>query len=264
MGAIPFLAIIAVSPWVRIGTSLFDLSILLPDALIDLYAIHRATVRLAWPLVICLSLLALVHFVATWPRNRAVTILGIALALQFYSTWPYWSYEYSDARLAITPLPPLPSLLEGGSVLVFLNEPGESEGVTLHSRYAMYVAVETGLPLKGGEFSRPPPYESDRSHKDIQLHHGYGVRYLAPAPDTAGRSTRLPQVSDQVVCVQWEILMVCREERAQSQRRNVPAIHPMRHSHLTKSLPNGKLSRAPSLRRNTEITSRVLLRPSPS
>ena len=222
VGAIAFLAIVAVSPWVRIGTSLMDLSFLFPDAIINLYAIHRATVRLAWPLVICLSLLPLVHLVATWPRNRAVMVLGIAFALQIYSTWPYWSYEYRDARLAITQLPPLPSLLEGGSVLVFLEEPGESKVVTLHPRYAMHVAVESSLPLKGGGFSRPPLSEPGQSHKDIQLRHGDGVRYLAPAPDGADLSNRLPQVSDPVVCVPWEILMVCRAGRTQAQRNNVP------------------------------------------
>ena len=218
-GAIAFLAIVAVSPWVRIGTSLMDLSFLVPDAIIDLYAIHRATVRLAWPLVICLCLLPLVHFVATWPRNRAVMVLGIAFALQFYSTWPYWSYEYRDARLAIAQLPPLPSLLEGGSLLVFLDEPGESKLVTLHPRYAMHVALESSLPLKGGGFSRPPPSEADQSYKDILLRHGSGVRYLAPAAD---RSTPFPQDSDHVLCVQWEILKVCRAERTPTQRGNIP------------------------------------------
>ncbi len=210
VGAIAFLAIIAVSPWVRIGTYLFDLSFLLPDAIIDLYAIHRATVRLAWPLVICLSLLALVHFVGTWPRSRAIPILGVAFALQLYSVWPYWAHEYRDARVAVTRLAPLPALLEGGSVLILLDEPGEEESATPHPIYAMYLAVESGVPLKGGRFSRPPPSKPGRSDKDVQLHHGSGVRYLAPAPDPADRSNRLPQVSDPAACVQWEILLVCR------------------------------------------------------
>ena len=210
VGAIVFLAIIAVSPWVRIGTHLFDLSFLFPDAIIDLYAIHRATVRLAWPLVICLSLLALVHLVVAWPRHRAIPILGVALALQLYSAWPYWAHEYRDARAATTHLAPLPTMLEGGSVLVFLEEPEESESATLHPRYAMYLAVETGLPLKGGRFSRPPPTEPGQSDKDVQLRNGPGLRYLAPAPDPADRSNRLPQVSEPAACVQWEILLVCR------------------------------------------------------
>ena len=30
----------------------------------------------------------------------------------------------------------------------------------------MYLAVESGLPLEGGRFSRPPPTEPGRSDKD--------------------------------------------------------------------------------------------------
>ena len=101
-------------------------------------------------------------------------------------------------------------MLDGGSVLVFLEKPGESETVTLHPRYAMYLAVESGLPLKGGRFSRPPPSEPSQSGKDVQLRNGSGVRYLAPAPDPEDRTNRLPQVSDPAACVQWEILLVCR------------------------------------------------------
>ena len=76
----------------------------------------------------------------------------------------------------------------------------------------MYLAVESGLPLKGGRFSRPkPPSEpTDRPDKDVQLRNGSGVRYLAPAPDPEDRTNRLPQVSDPAACVQWEILLVCR------------------------------------------------------
>ena len=111
VGAIACLAIIAISPWVRIGIHLFDLSFLVPDAIIDLYAIHRATVRLAWPLVICLSLLPLAHFVLAWPLHRAIFILGIAFALQFYSAWPYWAYEYRGARVAVESLAPPPKRL---------------------------------------------------------------------------------------------------------------------------------------------------------
>ena len=98
--AIALLAIIAVSPWVRIGTSIFDLSFLLPEAIIELYAVHRATVRLAWPLVMCLSLLGLAHFIIKWPRGRAVLVLGVAFVLQIYSAWPYWDYEFRYARAA--------------------------------------------------------------------------------------------------------------------------------------------------------------------
>ncbi len=207
-GAIAFLAIIAVSPWVRIGTSLIDLSFLLPEPGIDLYAVHRATVRLAWPLVICLSLLALAHFFSRWPRNRAAIVLGIALALQFYSIWPYWAYEYEDARLAIVQLEPLPRVLEGGSVLVLLEEPREPDVVTLYPRYAMYLAVESGLPLKGGGFSRPPPFEPGGPGNDDPLVNEPGVRFLVPT-HTADFPNQFPEISDATECSRWEVLFVC-------------------------------------------------------
>ena len=212
-GAIAFLAIIAISPWVRIGTSMLDLSFLLPDPIIDLFAIHRATVRLAWPLVICLSLLTLVHFVSMWPRHRALPILGAAFALQIYSAWPYWAYEYRDARLAITQLAPLPNVLASGSVLVYLDKPREPNVVTVHPRYAMYLAVESGLPLEGGDFSRPPPSEAGSPDMDFLLRDGSGVRYLAPAEDNPNR---LHQVSDPATCIQWEVLVVCRARSDQA------------------------------------------------
>ena len=218
-GAVALLAIIAVSPWVRIGTSLVDLSFLVPDAIIDLYAIHRATVRLAWPLVICLSLLALVHFYSRWPRNRAVTVLGIALALQVYSIWPYWAYEYEDSRLPIMQLEPLPGVLEGGSVLVLLEEPREPEVVTLYPRYAMYLAVETGLPLRGGKFSRPPPSEPGGSDKDVLLGSESGVRYLIPI-HAADLPNQFPQISAPSKCTQWEVLLVCRTEQGQPRTKS--------------------------------------------
>lgn len=214
-GAVALLAIIAVSPWVRIGTSLVDLSFLVPDAIIDLYAIHRATVRLAWPLVTCLSLLALVHFCSRWPRNRAVAVLGIAFALQVYSIWPYWAYEYADSRLPIMQLEPLPGVLEGGSVLVLLEEPREPEVVTLYPRYAMYLAVETGLPLRGGGFSRPPPSEPARSDRDVLLGSESGVRYLVPI-HAADLPDQFPQISAPSECTQWEVLLVCRSARDQT------------------------------------------------
>ena len=66
----------------------------------------------------------------------------------------------------MTHLAPLPTMLEGGSVLGLLEEPRESATVMLHPRYAMYLAVESGLPLEGGRFSRPPPTEPGRSDKD--------------------------------------------------------------------------------------------------
>lgn len=214
-GAVTLLAIIAVSPWVRIGTSLIDLSFLVPDAIIELYAIHRATVRLAWPLVMCLSLLALAHFFSRWPRGRAHTVVGVALALQLYSIWPYWAYEYEDSRLPIAELEPLPSVLEGATVLVLLEEPRGPEVVPLYPRYAMHLAVESGLPLKGGGFSRPPPSEPGGS--DDLLRHEPGVRFLAPT-HTADFPNQFPQISDPTDCSRWETLFVCYGARGEPPR----------------------------------------------
>ena len=206
-GAIVFLAIVAVSPWVRIGTRLIDLSPFFHDVIIDLYAIHRATVRLAWPLVICLSLLPLLHFAARWPRNRGLAVLGAAFALQLYSISPYWSYEYRDARVAVTHLEPLPATLEGGSVLVLREQPREPDVVTVYPRYAMYLAVESGLPLTGGGFSRPPPSDPRRPGSDALLSNGAGVRYLVPEADFPAGLPQLP-----VSCIKWEVLFVCLAE----------------------------------------------------
>ena len=203
--AVALLAIIAVSPWVRIGTFLIDLSFLVPDAIIDLYAIHRATVRLAWPLAICLSLLALAHFFCRWPRNRAAALVGIALALQVYSIWPYWTHEHKDSRLPVMQLEPLPKVLEGGSVLVLLDRANPKKRMY---RYAMYLAVESGLPLEGGAFSRPPP--SGGSDSEGLLHRKSGVRYLVPIIDAPFAPNRFPQISGLAACSPWEVLLVCR------------------------------------------------------
>ena len=206
------LTIIAISPWVRFGTRFFDLTFLVPDVIIDLYAVHRATVRLAWPLVICLSLLGLAHFVLAWPRRRAVPILGIALALQFYSAWPYWAYEYRDARVPVARLAPPPTILKGGSRLVLVKE---AEGVWIAKtrlRYAMQLALDSGLPLEGGSFARPPPSDPDVSSKHLDLPNDAGARYLAAALDPANPQ-RLPQVPHPVTCVAWEALFVCRAVR---------------------------------------------------
>ena len=216
--AIALLAILAVSPWVRIGTAILNLSFLLPEAVIELYAVHRATVRLAWPLVMCLSLLGLAHFIVKWPRGRAVLVLGVAFVLQIYSAWPYWAHEFRYARAEVVRLPPIPAILENGSFLVFRDAPvDESEQSRvetvnlLHHLYAMHLAVESGLPLKGGRFARPPAAESADSDLDSQRPLGSGARYLAPAPTSPDGSDPYPQVSESETCVQWEILMVCAE-----------------------------------------------------
>ena len=214
-GTIAFLAIIAISPWVRVGTLLFDFSSLFPAAIVDLYSIHRAAVRLAWPLVICLSLLATVHFVVTWQRNRAIAILGIAFALQFYSSWPYWSYEHRDARAAVERLAPPPKILDGGSHLLVIEE---LDGVPTGARplrFAMHLAVETGIPLESGWFSRPPPGRDDR--KGGEHPSEKSARYVAVATHRTDLPRRLPQVSDPVECIRWEWLFVCRTEQPDMQ-----------------------------------------------
>ena len=208
IGAIAFLAIIAVSPWVRIGTYLIDLSFLFPDAIVDLYAIHRATVRLAWPLVICLSLLPIVHFAVAWPLQRAILVLGIAFALQLYSAWPYWAYEYRGARVPVQQTAPPPEILAGGSRLLIIEEiQGVLTGAR-HLRFAMRLAVESGIPLEGGWFSRPPPKSKDR--EGLELPSDTGARYISAATHPTNVPTQLPQVADPVTCVRWEWLYVCR------------------------------------------------------
>ncbi len=207
-GVIALLAIIAISPWVRIGTILFDLSFLFPDALVELYGIHRAAVRLAWPLVICLSLLPLVHFVSAWPRYRSIVVLGIAFALQLYSAWTYWAYEYRDARLPVERLSPPPSILDGGSRILVIEEMEGTPTGARHLRFAMHLAVETGIPLEGGWYSRPPPQSKLRAR--LEHPSDSGARYIAIATPQTDLPARLPQVSGPVTCVRWEWLFVCR------------------------------------------------------
>ena len=95
------LALAAVSPWWRHGTSYYDWSFLLPDFVRDLYAVHRATARLAWPAVIVFTILPLAHVVRTWPRRRAMLLLGVALPLQLWAAYPYWRAEHAQARFVL-------------------------------------------------------------------------------------------------------------------------------------------------------------------
>ena len=213
VGFIALLAVIAVSPWMRIGTYLIDLSFLFPDAIIDLYGMHRATVRLAWPLVMCLSLLPLVHLVVAWPLHRAICILGIAFALQLYSAWPYWAYEYRDARVAVERLEPPPKILDGGSRLLVIEEIEGTPTGARHLRYAMHLAVESGIPLEGGWFSRPPPKSKDR--EGLELPRDTGARYISAATHPTNFPTQLPQVADPVACVRWHRLFVCRPKQVE-------------------------------------------------
>ncbi len=207
-GAVGLLAIIAISPWVRIGPYFLDFSFLFPDAILDLYAIHRATVRLAWPLIISLTFVPLVHFAATWSPHRATLALGIAFALQIYSVWPYWAYEYRDARAVVERLAPSPEILDGGSRILVIEEMEGTPTGPRHLRFAMHLAVETGIPLEGGWFSRPPPQGRDRA--GIEHRTDPTARYIADATQQTGVPTRLPEVARPVACVRWEWLFVCR------------------------------------------------------
>ena len=203
------LALVAISPWLRHGTRFIDLSFLLPDFLIDLYAMHRATARLAWPAVICLTFLPLAHIVRTWPRRRAAIALGLALPLQLLSVYPHWESEHRQARQPTPSLAPLPSLLDGGTRL--LIAPGPAAAMTrMHVRYAMHLALETGLPLAGGGFARLPKADYDRRRRDLERSLEAGVRYLAVAPASGALPQRLPPVPDLLDCAHWELLLVCR------------------------------------------------------
>ena len=206
------LAVVAISPWVRVGARVLDFSIFLPDAVIDLYAIYRATVRLAWPLVMALTLLPLAHFVLAWPRRRALAVLGIALALQIHSAWPYWAYEYRDARLQVTRRAPTPAILEGGSRLRLVDGIRGASIEASHWHHAMHLAAASGIPLERGLFARSPPSGPGPGGAHLRLGHDAGARYLAPAPDSGGLPSALPQVPRPVACEPWEVLLVCRAE----------------------------------------------------
>lgn len=204
------LAVVAISPWLRHGTRFMDLSLLLPDFLIDLYATHRATARLAWPAVICLTFLPLAHIVRTWPRRRAAIALGLALLLQLFSIYPYWESEHRQARLPTPSLAPPPTLLDGGTRLLIVPEAGGAAMTRVHMRYAMHLALATGTPLEGGGFARPPKADYERRRRDLESSLGAGARYLAAAPPAGAIPQRLPPVPDPLDCTVWEALLVCR------------------------------------------------------
>ena len=205
------LAVVAISPWLRHGTRFVDLSFLLPDFLIDLYAMHRATVRLAWPAVICLTFLPLAHIGRAWPRRRAAIALGLALPLQLFSIYPYWESEHRQARLPTPSLAPLPALLDGGTRLLIVPEAGGATMTRVHMRYAMHLALATGMPLEGGGFARPPKADYERRRRNLESSLAPGARYLAVAPPSDAIPQRLPPVPDLLACTNWEALLVCRK-----------------------------------------------------
>ena len=211
--------IAAISPWIRVGKTVFDLSFLLPDWIINLYAIYRATVRLAWPFIICLTFLLFVHIAQTWPRRRAAVVLGIALALQCVSIWPYWAAEYREARQSAMGLAPPPPILDGASRLLFLDLQSRASWGALHILQAMHLAVETGIPFESGRFARVP--SADPAHRTKDFAHSLvepEARYLAAATATDPLNSSLPLTSDTFTCVRWEALLVCRSQRAQHGR----------------------------------------------
>ena len=203
------LAIVAISPWLRHGMGIIDLSFLLPDFVKDLYAMHRATVRLAWPAVICLSLLPLAHIANSWPGRRAAAVIGLALGLQLAAIHPYWAHEHQQARLPVPSLAPPPTLLNGATSLLIAPGPkGERMG-TPHLRYAMRLALWTGTPLAGGSFARPP--QTDQADQRRNLAEATpGMRYLAVAPTSGALPQRLPLAPHPLTCAPWEVLLVCR------------------------------------------------------
>ena len=210
------LAVLAVSPWLRHGLGVIDLSSLLPDFVIDLYAMHRAAVRLAWPAVICLSILPLAHIANAWPRRRAALVLCSALALQLVSITPYWAHEHRQARLPVPSLAPVPALLDGATRLLIAPGPEGLWMGTLHLRHAMHLALETGAPLAGGMFARPPPGYLAHRRQDLAGPPTPGTYYLAVAPPGDALAQSLPLVPHPLVCARWEVLLACRAEQLPS------------------------------------------------
>ena len=211
--AVLALAVVAVSPWLRHGIMHIDLTALLPDVVRDLYATHRATVRLAWPAVVCLSILPLAHIWRTWPRRRVIYLLAVALPLQLYAIAPYWSVERRLAHTATPTLAPLPAEadLERASQLLVAQGPGGTTHGLRSMRYAHQLALDSGVPLAGGRFPRRPHADEAERFKTLQSTPDASVRYVAPATEHAtAMPTRLPWVPTPVACFRWEAILVCR------------------------------------------------------
>ena len=209
------LAVVAISPWLRYGVMRIDLAALLPDFVIDLYATHRATVRLAWPAVVCLSILPLAHVWRTWPRRRAMWLLAAALALQLYAIQPYWAAERRLARTTMPAAAPSPTAeLEGASQLLVAQGPaGETHGL-YSMRHAQQLALDSGVPLAGGRFPRRPIADEEERFEALQAAGDFSVRYVAPADaDASEMPERLPWVPRPVACTRWEAVLVCRPQK---------------------------------------------------
>ena len=203
------LALAAMSPWWRHGLRYYEWSFLLSDFVRDLYAIHRATARLAWPAVIVLTILPLAHVIRAWPRRRVALLLGVALPLQLWAAYPYWRAEHTQARLPYATLGSVPPLMAGATQL--LASP-ESQGFgRSHLRLASHLALESGVPLASGVFARPPPVNQAERQRAWRSP-ASGTRYLAVAPASGPMPKRLPLVPVPLECARWETLAVCKRE----------------------------------------------------
>ena len=204
-------ALVAVSPWWRHGLRYADFSWLLPDFVLDLYAVHRATVRLAWPLVICLTLLPLAHIWRTWPRRRAALLICFALPMQAFAAYPYWLAEAEQARLPYQRPAPVPLIVADATQLLAVTEVNGERMWRTHWRYALHLALETGAPVDGGPFARPPRADHAARERNLRRVPAPGVRYVAPAPADGRLPLRLPPVPVPLDCERWEILLVCKK-----------------------------------------------------
>lgn len=202
------LAVLAVSPWWRHGLRVADLSFLVPDFVIDLYAIHRATARLGWPLVVVASILPLAHIARVWPRRRAALATVLALALQIYASHPYWRAEYGQARRHYQPPAPPPALIAGATRLLTAAGPDGQPMGRSHWRYAKHLALVAGAPLVGGVFARPP-----RSAPLALQAKTPGARHIAPWDGTQPLPAGFPAAATPARCVGWETLLVCAPAR---------------------------------------------------
>lgn len=234
--AVLALALAAISPWLRFGNTSRDLTALVPDLVVDLYATHRATTRLAWPAVICLSFLPLAHVWRTWPRRAAGLLLAGAIPLQLYAIVPYWAHEYRVARLPIPDLQPLPDLA-GANRLLIANGAGGRRMVVRQMLHAHRLALDSGIPLAGGRFAREPAADHHRRAKDLQT--ATDAFYLAPARSTKEEPpNRLPWIPWALTCERWEAIYVCKPQRPdgapsvdESERRQI-----MRHGKPVRSI----------------------------
>ena len=209
------LALVAVSPWWRHGLRYIDWSVLLPDFVSDLYAVFRASVRLAWPLVICLTVLPLAHILRTWPRRRAALVLGLAMPLQIVSAYPYWAAEAEQARRPYQRPAPPPAIMAGATRLIAAPVANGERMERRHWRHAMHLALQTGAPLHGGVFARPPRADH-AARQALATSQTPGMRLVAQVPADGALPPFLPRVVVPLDCARWEVLLVCKRSEPPS------------------------------------------------